>query len=661
LGLKERGYWNTDPADKHDTAAEKDRVYVRRGAQSNTKPDPNPSEICGSFVEQMFGTPDPQAGQKPNMWGFLHNYKKHTNPSDPAGIMECYTPEQVPVLSQLAKSYAVCDRWFGSVPCETWPNRSFVHAGTSFGRLNNCDQPNTEDCIPNFSVYAGKRTIFDVLEEMGIRFGVYQDAAAITPLASWQFWTLSQKMKRGGGVKILDRLPHDLKPISIWTGGVPAPQYIFIEPSYGIDNNDQHPPHNVLHGEELISKVYKTLRESPRWNRMLLIITYDEHGGCYDHVPPPPAVPPDNSSPQFHVGMINPFAIYGPRVPAVLVSPYIEPGTVFRAPADSWLQNDEWNENYIRDLGTGGGLIDYYADTNPLTCPPGRIVTGVGLWRKTPTGNRVALRLQHANPNGSDPQWLQNDEWNNNYFGDLRLFYADTNPLTCPPGRIVTGVGLWRKTPTTGNRVALRLQHANPNGSDAQWLQNDEWNNNYLGDLSLFYADTNQLTCPAGSQLRGIAFGQKGANRVALRALVQGGGEYDHTSVLASLRDWIGASSDMLGVNERIRRAPTVWPVLTRTSPRADQPDLHPQPTVKRAAIADTKLTPHQINHLAESEAERMVLAEAGDSIHDKALAFHWEDRRQYLTQIKRSELSAANSSGNLPSELAYRIPRDTR
>ena len=112
-----------------------------------------------------------------------------------------------------------------------------------------------------------------------------------------------------------------------------------------------------------------------------------------------------------------------------------------------------------------------------------------------------------------------------------------------------------------------------------------------------------------------------------------------------------------LGVNERIRRAPTVWPVLTRTSPRTDQPDLHPQPTVKRAAITDTKLTPHQINYLAASEAERMVLAEAGASIHDKARAFDWEDRRQYLMQIKRSELSAANSSGKLPSELAHRIP----
>jgi hypothetical protein len=88
----------------------------------------NPSEICGSFVEQMFGTPAPQAGEKPNRWGFLHNYKTHTQPRDPSGTMECYTLDQVPVLSQLAKSYAVCDRWFGSAACETWPNRSFVWA-----------------------------------------------------------------------------------------------------------------------------------------------------------------------------------------------------------------------------------------------------------------------------------------------------------------------------------------------------------------------------------------------------------------------------------------------------------------------------------------------------------------------------------------------------
>ncbi len=111
------------------------------------------------------------------------------------------------------------------------------------------------------------------------------------------------------------------------------PNYSFIEPRYFTDlfksfiPNDEHPPHNVLYGEQLIAAVYNAVRSSPCWKKTLLIITYDEHGGCYDHVPPPKATPPD--------GLIaNPlkfdFDTYGVRVPAVIISPYIPPGSKVR-------------------------------------------------------------------------------------------------------------------------------------------------------------------------------------------------------------------------------------------------------------------------------------------------------------------------------------------
>src|SRR6185437_3391667 len=114
------------------------------------------------------------------------------------------------------------------------------------------------------------------------------------------------------------------------------PDYSFIEPRYFTDlfknfiPNDEHPPHDVIYGEQLIATVYNALRSSPCWKQTLFIITYDEHGGCFDHVPPPPATPPD--------GVIaNPYDFnfnrYGVRVPAVLVSPYIAPGSKIRAPA----------------------------------------------------------------------------------------------------------------------------------------------------------------------------------------------------------------------------------------------------------------------------------------------------------------------------------------
>jgi phospholipase C len=110
------------------------------------------------------------------------------------------------------------------------------------------------------------------------------------------------------------------------------PGYSFIEPRYFTDAflrnipNDEHPPHNVLFGEQLIARVYTALRQSPAWKNTLFIITFDEHGGCYDHMPPPAAVPPDNYRQDGFA-----FDRYGVRVPAVIVSPYIPAGLKLRA------------------------------------------------------------------------------------------------------------------------------------------------------------------------------------------------------------------------------------------------------------------------------------------------------------------------------------------
>jgi phospholipase C len=107
--------------------------------------------------------------------------------------------------------------------------------------------------------------------------------------------------------------------------------YSFLEPSWGSTGNSQHPNYDVALGEQLIQQVYEALRGGPAWNQTLLIITYDEHGGCYDHVAPPSgAVPPDSTAGEYGFD----FTRFGVRVPAVLVSPLIEAGTVFRPPGD---------------------------------------------------------------------------------------------------------------------------------------------------------------------------------------------------------------------------------------------------------------------------------------------------------------------------------------
>jgi phospholipase C len=348
-------FWNSLTPESPDG---KPFVWATKGVTKspNEQPNPCPQEDYPSFLEQMFGF-DPfetgHAGQpmRANMGGFLKNYARIDGNKAPERIMESFAPHQVPVISQLAKEFAVCDRWFCSVPSETWPNRSFVHAGTSFGRLNNGDQLREHrDPVPNLTFYSGKRTVFDVLSEQSKSWKVYQfamldnagmpargtfAAAAfqrqeefIPTLTSGQFWSVGQKLRLA---------PHKgyFKEFEQHAREGNLPNYSFIEPSFIPPTNDQHPGPlcDMRAGEELIYRTYVALSQGPRWANTMLIILYDEHGGCYDHVEPPDtAVPPDDSEPQFPLKGFSPFRQFGPRVPAVVVSPFIEAGTVFRAP-----------------------------------------------------------------------------------------------------------------------------------------------------------------------------------------------------------------------------------------------------------------------------------------------------------------------------------------
>lgn len=179
------------------------------------------------------------------------------------------------------------------------------------GRVNNKPEP----------LYDA-RTIFEALEDTGHTWRVYNDTILMS-LVRLQFprlWDpLLQVHFRG-----LGELEEDAAAGTL-------PEYSFVEPSFQILPNDGHPPHDVGLGEQFLLRVWKAVSTGKNWNNTLLVITYDEHGGCYDHVQPPAAKPPDSAS--------NPgeerfcFDRYGVRVPAVLISPYIEAGTVFRSAA----------------------------------------------------------------------------------------------------------------------------------------------------------------------------------------------------------------------------------------------------------------------------------------------------------------------------------------
>ena len=224
-------------------------------------------------------------------------------------IMGCFTPETLPVLSGLASGYAVCDQWFSSVPTETLPNRAFACAGTSQGHM--------DDKTHTFT----SPSIFGLLDSHGQSWAIYGYDAQ--PLTKDTFTDISGAAASHFGV------------FTDFTAAAAAgtlAAFTFLEPSWSSTGNSQHPNYNVALGEQLIHDVYEAVRSGPGWAQTLLVITYDEHGGCYDHVAPPSgAIPPDHDAGEFGFD----FTRFGLRVPAVLVSPLIAPGTVFRVPAGS--------------------------------------------------------------------------------------------------------------------------------------------------------------------------------------------------------------------------------------------------------------------------------------------------------------------------------------
>ncbi|MBN3857862.1 phosphoesterase [Paraburkholderia sp. Ac-20340] len=285
-------------------------IFATTPAATATLPDPDPQETFVNVSEQLLGG---AAGAAP-MSGFVLNYETTTT-ADPSQVMQCHSPEQLNVLSTLAREYSVCDAWFASVPSQTWPNRAFVHAGTSNGHVDNGHPPDPFD----WQV----RTIFNVLGDVGASWAVYSDALIAPSLTVTMFPTL-------WGTKYKPNFQRFGDFVSACQNNT-LPQYAFIEPRFLLDPNDQHPPHDVYAGERFLYDIWHAISTSPAWPETLFIITYDEHGGTYDHVlPPANAVSPDAASDPGDQNFA--FDRFGVRVPAVVVSPWIAPGTVFRSP-----------------------------------------------------------------------------------------------------------------------------------------------------------------------------------------------------------------------------------------------------------------------------------------------------------------------------------------
>lgn len=310
-----------------------------------TNPFPDPGEEYTQVYGQLYNINPPPSEvppappQPPPMNGFVRNYALQKGVREPANIMNGFRPSALPNLSTLAQAFVVCDRWFASVPSQTFTNRSFVHAGTASGYVNN-------EVVPHIPLFINDTpTVYNLLEEHHVSWRIYYGGHWFLSMAFLGQRQLERHMFHWG--------PQRMVPFKSFLDDAKngtLPSYSFIEPNfmdslvYGREN-DMHPDGAIIgsgeklwdglrsdarYGDELVRRIYQALKAGPKWHSTLLVITFDEHGGCFDHVPPPPAEPPDDRLiPRGQPGYSGfGFDRYGVRVPAVMVSPLLVGSTV---------------------------------------------------------------------------------------------------------------------------------------------------------------------------------------------------------------------------------------------------------------------------------------------------------------------------------------------
>jgi phospholipase C len=244
--------------------------------------------------------------------GFVSNYAKH-NPRDPKRdtVMGYHNGTDLPIYDHLVREYAVCDRWFCSVPGATWPNRLYAVCGKASGSKDNRRNPLYS--VPSFARELDRSRVSWCwyAHEYVATLRLTDDRYRLS-LSTNNFRYFDRRTAILGRSFIEHAARGELPAVS-WID----PNFVDFDLLGPSGSNDDHPPSDVKAGQELVLKLYTALTSSPQWSKTLLVITYDEHGGFFDHVPPPAA---KDDSPAFRT--------YGPRVPALVVSPWIPRGLV---------------------------------------------------------------------------------------------------------------------------------------------------------------------------------------------------------------------------------------------------------------------------------------------------------------------------------------------
>jgi phospholipase C len=296
------------------------QIPVQSLAEYQSQLDPDPDHHFAAVNLQIFGDPQKGPPLAANMQGFVKSYfNQQHNVAHSRDILYYFTKDKLPVLTTLATEFAVFNRWFASIPGPTICNRAFAHYGTSFGQVS----------MDLF--YEGKqcKSIYNRMLDAGHTVKLfYYDAASST-------------------MEVVNLLKNEPSLFGTFPDFLRAcdqnalPDYCFIEPNYTDHDSpdgsgeaiacDQHPDHDVRAGEQFIATVYNKIRENPElWSSTALLIVYDEHGGIYDHVPPPSCTPDGFVAQPKDTGTLDAFHFdrLGVRVPAILVSPWVPKGTV---------------------------------------------------------------------------------------------------------------------------------------------------------------------------------------------------------------------------------------------------------------------------------------------------------------------------------------------
>eukprot|EP01089_Gocevia_fonbrunei_P020642 TRINITY_DN7737_c0_g1_i1.p1 TRINITY_DN7737_c0_g1~~TRINITY_DN7737_c0_g1_i1.p1 ORF type:complete len:527 (-),score=110.70 TRINITY_DN7737_c0_g1_i1:35-1615(-) len=333
-------------------------VQVSNTSGYITSVDPNHSLPATS--EQIFGFTSET--NDAIMDGFVYDYYKNGDTSAKgANIMKMFSHSTLPSLTSLALEYGVFDRWYSSIPGPTQPNRLFFHSATSDGA--------TLDDVEQLAIGYPQKTIYDSLYESNISwYDYFGDFPSLLFLENCR------------SPDYVDNYA-DLSQFYIDAQSGSLPYFSFLEPrwfdflEYGA--SDQHPPHDVKLGEYLIADIYESLRSGPKWNNTLFIITYDEHGGFYDHVPTPlkgipspDGITPPDGQPYFT------FDRLGIRVPTVMVSPWINKGTVVSEPTEQGVNKHYDHTSVAATLKKVMNLTDFLTKRDAWAPTFEQVVTG---------------------------------------------------------------------------------------------------------------------------------------------------------------------------------------------------------------------------------------------------------------------------------------------